>query len=141
MRWLAESQAEKITTPMLVVGAGNDRICLTPEAKALASRTPYAQYVEIAEAGHEILMEKNVYRAQFWEAFDAFVQERLVKNDVSGEHTRSERKDLGSPGHGFLALAPAGMAVVFSWHEKENRAQLRRGFLTLLLDTAPPDRA
>jgi lysophospholipase len=72
MRWL-KTQAEKVTTPMLVVGAGKDRICLTPEAKAFASRAPGAQYAEIADAGHEVLMEKNVYRAQFWEAFDAFV--------------------------------------------------------------------
>jgi lysophospholipase len=73
MRWL-KTQAEKVTTPMLVVGAGNDRICLTPEAKAFASRALNAQYVEIVDAGHEILMEKNVYRVQFWDAFDAFVK-------------------------------------------------------------------
>jgi lysophospholipase len=72
MTWL-RGQAEKITTPLLIVGAGKDRICLTPEAKAFAARAPHADYVEIAQAGHEILMEKNVYRAKFWEAFDGFV--------------------------------------------------------------------
>jgi lysophospholipase len=72
MAWL-KTQAASIATPLLVVGAGKDRICLTPDAKAFASAAPNAQYVEIADAGHEILMEKNVYRARFWEAFDAFV--------------------------------------------------------------------
>jgi lysophospholipase len=72
MKWL-RGQAETITTPLLVVGAGKDRICLTPEARAFAARAPNAQYVEVADAGHEILMEKNAIRAKFWEAFDAFV--------------------------------------------------------------------
>ena len=71
MKWL-RGQAETITTPLLVVGAGKDRICLTPEARAFAARAPNAQYVEVADAGHEILMEKNAIRAKFWEAFDAF---------------------------------------------------------------------
>ena len=37
---------------------------------------PHADYVEIAEAEHEILMERNPIRAQFWAAFDAFMQSR-----------------------------------------------------------------
>ena len=72
MSWL-RGRAEKITTPLLIVGAGKDRICLTPQAKAFAARAPHADYVEIEEAGHEILMEKNVYRVKFWAAFDGFV--------------------------------------------------------------------
>ena len=75
MAWLAEpGRAETITTPALVVGAGADRICLTPAAKAFAARMPNAGYVEIAKAGHEVLMERDVFRAQFWAAFDAFIQ-------------------------------------------------------------------
>ena len=74
MAWL-KTQPASITTPLLVVGAGNDRICLTPQAKAFASRAPNARYIEIADAGHEILMEKSVYRTQFWDAFDAFASE------------------------------------------------------------------
>lgn len=72
MAWL-KTQAANITTPLLVVGAGKDRICLTPDAKAFASAAPNARYVEIADAGHEIMMEKSVYRTQFWDAFDTFV--------------------------------------------------------------------
>lgn len=72
MAWL-KTQAANITTPLLVVGAGQDRICLTPQAKAFASRAPNARYIEIADAGHEILMEKSIYRGQFWTAFDDFV--------------------------------------------------------------------
>jgi lysophospholipase len=77
MDWLkAPGRAEAITTPLLMVGAGNDRICLTPQTKAFAARAPNATYVEIPEAGHEILMERNAIRTQFWAAFDAFMGER-----------------------------------------------------------------
>jgi lysophospholipase len=76
MAWL-RTRAETITTPLLVIGAGNDRICLTPAARAFAQRLPNGEYVEIADAGHEVLMERNMYRAQFWAAFDAFVLKQI----------------------------------------------------------------
>jgi len=75
--WLtAPGRPESIKTPTLTVGAGADRICLTPAAKAFAARMPNGDYVEVAEAGHEILMERNQYRARFWSAFDGFIPER-----------------------------------------------------------------
>ena len=74
MDWLkAPGRPEALTTPLLVLGAGKDRICPTAQTKAFAARMPGASYVEIEEAGHEILMERNAYRAQFWSAFDAFM--------------------------------------------------------------------
>jgi lysophospholipase len=77
MDWLkAPARAEAITTPLLVVGAGKDRICLTPQAKAFAQRLPQADYVELKEAEHEILMERNPIRAEFWAAFDSFMSSR-----------------------------------------------------------------
>jgi lysophospholipase len=75
MDWLkAPGRPEAITTPLLVVGAGKDRICLTPQANDFARRLPHADYVEIKEAEHEILMERNPIRAEFWAAFDRFMQ-------------------------------------------------------------------
>jgi lysophospholipase len=75
MDWLKPRAAE-IATPLLVVGAGKDRICITPAAKAFAAAAPHADYVEIPEAEHEILAERNEIRAQFWAAFDAFMKGR-----------------------------------------------------------------
>jgi lysophospholipase len=71
MAWL-KRQAEKIATPLLVIGAGADRIVLTAQTRAFAARLPDARNVEIAGAGHEMLMERDVFRAQWWAAFDAF---------------------------------------------------------------------
>jgi lysophospholipase len=73
MTWL-KKQAAHITTPLLVIGAGADRIVLTAETKAFAARLPHARYLEIAGAGHEMLMERDEFRAQWWAAVDAFLK-------------------------------------------------------------------
>lgn len=67
--------AEAIATPCLVFGAGRDRIVKTDAVRAFANRMPNVRYVEIGDAGHEILMENDSIRAQFWDAFDRFVRQ------------------------------------------------------------------
>jgi len=75
MDWLKEpGRAEAITTPLLVVGAGKDRICMTPQTKAFAARLPAGEYLEIADGEHELMMERNAIRDQFWAGFDAFMR-------------------------------------------------------------------
>jgi lysophospholipase len=74
MAWL-KRQAPRITTPLLVIGAGADRIVVTQETRAFTARLPHARYVEIAGAGHEMLMERDVFRAQWWQAFDDFLRD------------------------------------------------------------------
>jgi lysophospholipase len=64
--------AEEIATPLLVCGAGKDRICLTEAARDFAERLPNGTYVEFEDSEHEILMENDSIRARFWQAFDAF---------------------------------------------------------------------
>ncbi len=65
--------AEAIKVPVLLFGAGQDRIVDLGAVRRFAARLPNARYVEIAESEHEILMEKDSIRAQFWSEFDAFV--------------------------------------------------------------------
>ena len=66
--------AEAIKTQALVIGAGRDRVCDTEAARAFAARMPRAQYVEIAGAQHEMLMERDPLRAEWWTAADAFLK-------------------------------------------------------------------
>jgi lysophospholipase len=73
MAWVRR-QARKISTPLLVLGAGADRIVVTPETKAFAARLPHGRYLEIAGAGHEMLMERDEFRAQWWQAVDDFLR-------------------------------------------------------------------
>jgi lysophospholipase len=73
-RMAAPGYAEAITTPCLIFGAGRDRIVETKAVREFARRLPRGRYVEIPDAGHEILMENDSIRAKFWSEFDAFVE-------------------------------------------------------------------
>jgi lysophospholipase len=72
-----KSFAQDITTPLLVVGAGRDRVVHVEAVRAFAKNLPNARYVEIENAMHEILMENDSIRARFWSEFDVFVNARL----------------------------------------------------------------
>lgn len=69
--------AEAITTPLLVIGAGGDRLVTNATTRDFVKRLPNAKYVEIKESEHEILMESDPIRAHFWSEFDAFMEVRL----------------------------------------------------------------
>ena len=64
---------EAIETPVLICGAGKDRIVLTAAAREFAKRLPKGRYVEFEDSEHEILMENDSIRTRFWKEFDAFV--------------------------------------------------------------------
>lgn len=69
----AKGYVEAIDTPVLVVGAGRDRVVNIEAVRTFAPRLPRGKYVEIADSHHEILMECDPVRRRFWEAFDAFL--------------------------------------------------------------------
>ncbi|BAQ45701.1 alpha/beta hydrolase [Methylobacterium ajmalii] len=62
-----------IRLPVLVVAAGADPVCSTPAAERFAARLAAGRTITLRGARHEILMERDAIRAQFWAAFDAFV--------------------------------------------------------------------
>ncbi len=62
----APGYAEAITTPVLIVGAGQDRVVVTARQAELAARMPNARFHLIAEAAHEILVENDRVRAEFF---------------------------------------------------------------------------
>ncbi len=74
-RVMTKGFPEAIRTPILVVGAGRDRIVDTKAAREFTPRLKKGIYLEIAEAEHEILMENDSIRARFWDAFDGFAAE------------------------------------------------------------------
>jgi len=72
-RVMAPGYAEAIATPVLILGAGRDRIVDTAAEREFARRLPHGTYVEFADAEHEIMMERDSIRTRFWAAFDEFV--------------------------------------------------------------------
>ena len=63
----------EIRQPMLLVAAGRDQVVSTPAIEEFAMRLRTGSHLIVAGAQHEILVEQDRYRAQFWAAFDAFV--------------------------------------------------------------------
>lgn len=62
-----------IRLPALIVAAGADPICATPATERFAARLKAGHAIVIPGARHEILMERDEIREQFWAAFDAFI--------------------------------------------------------------------
>ncbi|TKW77401.1 MAG: alpha/beta hydrolase [Bradyrhizobium icense] len=69
----ASGYAGNITQPTLMIAAGADTIVSAPAIVRFAARLPAGAHRLIEGARHEILQEQDVYRAQLWAAFDAFV--------------------------------------------------------------------
>jgi lysophospholipase len=69
----APNYALKIRLPTLIVAAGEDPVCATPATERFAARLKAGHAIVIPGARHEILMERDVIREQFWAAFDAFI--------------------------------------------------------------------
>ncbi|WP_068313328.1 alpha/beta hydrolase [Polycladidibacter hongkongensis] len=59
--------------PTLVVASGADRIVCKQASETLCRYSSWMAYLEVRGAQHELLMEQDKYRSQFWAAFDAFV--------------------------------------------------------------------
>jgi lysophospholipase len=64
---------EKFRVPTLFVAAGADTIVSTPAVEAYARRLRSGSVLVVDGARHELLQERDIFRAQFLAAFDAFV--------------------------------------------------------------------
>lgn len=60
-------------TPTLIIAAGADTLVDTAAAQLFGSRLKAGKVVTIPYALHEILIERDAIREQFWAAFDAFI--------------------------------------------------------------------
>jgi lysophospholipase len=63
----------EVRTPTLLVAAGADPVCGTPAIERFAARLKAGHAIVLPGARHEILMERNAIRDEFWAAFDAFI--------------------------------------------------------------------
>jgi lysophospholipase len=63
----------RIRQPILIVASGSDDLVSTPAIETFAIHLRAGSHVVVPGARHEIMMEQDQFRAQFWAAFDAFV--------------------------------------------------------------------
>ena len=72
-RLQAADYPERMRTPVLAVVPGADRVVEPRATERLVSRLRASRVVTVPGSRHEILMERDLFRQQFWAAFDAFV--------------------------------------------------------------------
>ena len=74
MRSLRErSYPAHIRQPMLIIAAGNDVLVSNAAIEDFATLLRAGSHLVVVGALHELMMEQDRYRRQFWAAFDAFV--------------------------------------------------------------------
>jgi lysophospholipase len=66
----------RVPMPVLIALSGAESIVSNLAAEEFARRVRTAAYLRIPAAHHEVLMERNEIRDQFWIAFDAFIEGR-----------------------------------------------------------------
>jgi lysophospholipase len=69
----ASEFAARLAVPVLMVAAGEEHIVSNHAIEQLALRLKIGGQIVIPGARHELLMERDRFREQFWAAFDAFV--------------------------------------------------------------------
>jgi lysophospholipase len=65
--------AGRIRQPILIIAAGRDKVTSTAATEEFSIHLRAGTHLILAGANHEILMEQDHYRQQFWAVFDAFV--------------------------------------------------------------------
>jgi lysophospholipase len=63
----------KVRVPLMLIAAGRDQVVSTAATEDIAIRLRAGAHLIIAGSRHELMMEQDRYRGQFWAAFDAFV--------------------------------------------------------------------
>jgi lysophospholipase len=66
---------DHLATPLVIVAASEERLVDNAAARAVAARAPKGRYLEVDGAYHEVLMETDSRRAQFFAQFDSLVEE------------------------------------------------------------------
>jgi len=68
-----EAFATRISTPILLVAGSLDKVVSVRAVEGLAGELRTGSFVLVPGARHEVLMERDKLREQYWAAFDAFV--------------------------------------------------------------------
>lgn len=85
--------AASIRTPILIVSSGDDRVVPVSAQRTLCAALPDCRFVPVPGARHEILMERDIFRAAFWRAFDGFMaaEPQAPASGCGHSASRSER--------------------------------------------------
>ena len=79
----APDRFSALTTPILIVSAEDDRLVCPLDHHWLARQSPLIECITVKAALHEVMMEADEYREQYWQAFDNFVGKKLFTSTAS----------------------------------------------------------
>ena len=68
---------ERIRVPVQILSASEDTVVSNHALHALGERIPHARVIVVSGARHEVLMETDGRRQQFWSTFDSFSEQLL----------------------------------------------------------------
>jgi lysophospholipase len=71
---MSPARSSMVRVPVLIVAADIERVTSTEACHRLAAKEPSVVTVVAEYSRHEILMERDHVREQFWAAFDAFIE-------------------------------------------------------------------
>ncbi|WP_336605025.1 alpha/beta hydrolase [Phenylobacterium aquaticum] len=78
--WLGSADnLRSVRIPVVIVSAGDDKLVRDDAQKLISNYLPDGRFVSVAGAEHEILMETDDRRNQFWAAFDALADKLVPK--------------------------------------------------------------
>lgn len=66
-------EGTRLKCPVLILAAAREYVTRSEACRAFARRVANAACIVVGESRHEILMERDGVRAQFWAAFDSFI--------------------------------------------------------------------
>jgi len=86
MQELAEADyGLAVRVPILVLAAALDQVVSVKAVETVSAELRTGAQVVIAGSRHEMLMERDGVRAQFWAAFDAFIPGSAASDDQAAE--------------------------------------------------------
>mgnify|MGYP006271193141 CR=1 FL=1 len=75
----APGYLERIDLPLVVVSAGKDPLVDSRSHARTVARLRHGRLVTVADALHEVMMETDAMRAEFWQAFDELAAEAAAR--------------------------------------------------------------
>lgn len=72
-QFAAPEYPRRIRTPILCFTCGREQIVSNNAIERFTGNLNNASLIAVQGAKHELLMERDIYRDQFWRAFDAFI--------------------------------------------------------------------
>lgn len=84
----------ELNTPVLIISAENDQVVDRYDHVRLANQNTNIHCVILKGALHEIMMEQDIYRNEYWRAFDDFVEPIL--SEAIAEQSQSDGDEITS---------------------------------------------